>query len=123
MLVDFKFDGKYVVVVGGGSEGYKKTLSFVEAGAKILVVSKTFSSGIKKLHKMKKLKLLKAEVNDGEAFVNSLTPKPDLLVAVTNDPELNAQLIKHAKSAGCIVYAIDNPSISDFKLPALAKVG
>jgi len=123
MLVDLNFNGKYVVVVGGGSESYRKTLSFVEAGSKILVVSKNFSRGIKKLHTMGKLELLKAEVKDGEAFVKSLKPKPDLLVAVTNDHKLNAQLIKHAKSAGCMVYAVDNPAVSDFILPALAKVG
>jgi precorrin-2 dehydrogenase/sirohydrochlorin ferrochelatase len=123
MLVDLNFKGKYVVVVGGGSESYRKTLSFVEARSKILVVSKTFSLGIKKLHTMGKLELLQAEVKDAEDFMKSLNPKPDLLVAVTNDHKLNAQLIKHAKSAGCMVYAVDNPSVSDFILPALAKVG
>ena len=123
MLVDLNFNGKYVVVVGGGSESYRKTQSFVEAGSKILVVSKTFSRGIKELHTLGKLELLQAEVKDAEAFVKNLKPKPDLLVAVTNDHKLNAQLIKHAKTAGCMVYSVDNPAVSDFILPALAKVG
>jgi precorrin-2 dehydrogenase/sirohydrochlorin ferrochelatase len=123
LLVDLNFNGKYVVVVGGGSESYRKSQSFVEAGAKILVVSKTFSLGIKKLHAMGKLELLQAEVKDAEDFVKNLKPKPDLLVAVTNDHRLNAQLIKHTKSEGCMVYSVDDPSASDFILPALAKVG
>jgi precorrin-2 dehydrogenase/sirohydrochlorin ferrochelatase len=123
LLVDLNFNGKYVVIVGGGSESYRKTRSFVEAGSKILVVSRTFSRGIKELDAMGKLELLQAEVKDGEAFVKSLKPKPDLLVAVTNDHKLNAQLIKHAKSAGCMVYSVDDPAVSDFILPALAKVG
>jgi precorrin-2 dehydrogenase/sirohydrochlorin ferrochelatase len=123
MLVDLNFNGKYVVIVGGGSESYRKTQSFVEAGSKILVVSKAFSQEIKELQAMGKLELLKAEVKDGEAFVKNLKPKPDLLVAVTNDHKLNDQLIKHAKTAGCMVYAVDNPAVSDFTLPALAKVG
>jgi precorrin-2 dehydrogenase/sirohydrochlorin ferrochelatase len=123
LLVDLNFNGKYVVIVGGGSESYRKTQSFVEAGSKILVVSRTFSRGIKELDAMGKLELLQAEVKDGEAFVKSLKPKPDLLVAVTNDHKLNAQLIKHAKSAGCMVYSVDDPAVSDFILPALAKVG
>jgi precorrin-2 dehydrogenase/sirohydrochlorin ferrochelatase len=123
LLVDLNFNGKYVVIVGGGSESYRKTLSFVEAGSKILVVSKTFSRGIEKLRKLGRLELINAEVKDGEAFVKKLKPKPDLLVAVTNNQKLNAQLIKHAKAAGCMVYAVDNPAVSDFILPALAKVG
>jgi len=123
LLVDLNFKGKYVVVVGGGSESYRKTQSFVEAGSKILVVSKTFSHGINELHEQGKLELLQEAVADAEAFVKNLTPKPDLLVAVTNDHALNAQLIKYAKKSGCMVYSVDDPAASDFILPALAKVG
>ena len=54
MFVDLKFDGKYVVVVGGGSESYRKTMDFLDAGAKILVISKSFSSEIKHLQELGK---------------------------------------------------------------------
>ncbi|MCW4017819.1 MAG: bifunctional precorrin-2 dehydrogenase/sirohydrochlorin ferrochelatase [Candidatus Bathyarchaeota archaeon] len=123
MLVDLKSVGKYVVVVGGGSESLRKTRDFLEAGAKILVVSRAFSSGIKTLQKQGKIKLQQADVKDAKAFFASLNPTPELLVAVTSDHGLNAQLISQAKSAGCMVYAPDNPSTSDFILPAIAKVG
>ena len=123
MLVDLNFNRKYVVVVGGGSESYRKTQSFVEAGSKILVVSKTFSRGIKELHTWGKLELLQEEVKDAEAFVKNLKPKPDLLVAVTDNHELNAQLVKHAKTSGYMVYSVDDPAVSDFILPAIAKIG
>ncbi|MCW4044389.1 MAG: bifunctional precorrin-2 dehydrogenase/sirohydrochlorin ferrochelatase [Candidatus Bathyarchaeota archaeon] len=123
MLIDLKLGGKYIVVVGGGAEGYRKILNFVDSGAKIVVMSKTFSSALKKLQRTNKVSLLETTVANAENFVNSLNPKPDLLVAVTNDHELNSKLVKHAKAAGCIVYAADNPAISDFVLPAIAKVG
>jgi precorrin-2 dehydrogenase/sirohydrochlorin ferrochelatase len=123
LIIDFKFDGKYVVIVGGGTEAYKKTLSFLDAGSKILVASKTFTSGIKKLHQEKKINLLKANIKNGETFFNQLNPKPDLLAVATNDQKLNVQLSKRARSAGCMVYVADNPSISDFILPAVAKIG
>ena len=45
-----------------------------------------------------------------------------MLVAVTNDQNLNLRLVKHAKAAGCMVYGVDNPAISDFMFPALAKI-
>ena len=123
MLIDLKLDGKTVIVVGGGSESYRKTQSFVDSGAKIWVISKAFSSGIQKLHEAKKVALLKTEIQDAKSFVESLNPKPDLLLAVTNDAKLNLELVKAAKSAGCMVYSVDNPAISDFILPAVAKVG
>ena len=123
MLVDLDFNGRYVVVVGGGSESYRKTSTFVEAGSKVVVVSKTFSAGIRKLREAGKLGLLRAEVKDGAEFVKRLKPKPNLLVAVTNDHALNAELVKHAKTLGCMVYSVDNPAASDFILPAVAKIG
>jgi siroheme synthase (precorrin-2 oxidase/ferrochelatase) len=98
MLIDLKSEGKYVVVVGGGSEGFRKTGDFLEAGAKILVVSRTFSNEIEKLGREQKICLQKEEIENPEAFVASFDPKPDILAAVTNDHELNAQLVKCAKS-------------------------
>lgn len=123
MIIDFKFDGKYVVIVGGGTEAYKKTLRFIDAASKILVASRNFTNGIKKLYQEKKINLLKVDIKDGEAFFNQLNPKPDLLAVATNDQKLNMQLSKRARSAGCMVYVADNPSISDFILPAVARIG
>jgi precorrin-2 dehydrogenase/sirohydrochlorin ferrochelatase len=123
LLIDLKLDGKTIIVVGGGSEGYRKTQNFVDSGAKIWVISKAFSSGIQKLHEAKKVALLKTEIQDAKAFVDSLNPKPDMLLAVTNDPKLNLELVKAAKSTGCMVYSVDNPALSDFILPAVARVG
>ena len=123
MIIDFKFDGKYVVIVGGGAEAYKKTLRFLDAGSKILVASRTFSKGIKKLNQEKKINLLKTDIKNGKIFFNQLNPKPDLLAVATSDQKLNVQFSKRARSAGCMVYVADNPSISDFILPAVAKIG
>ncbi|MEJ5327627.1 MAG: bifunctional precorrin-2 dehydrogenase/sirohydrochlorin ferrochelatase [Candidatus Bathyarchaeia archaeon] len=123
MIIDFKFDGKYVVIIGGGEEAYRKVLSFLDAGAKILLVSRSFKDDIKKLHQEKKISLLKVDIKDGEAFFNQLNPKPDVLAIATSDQKLNTQLSKLAHSAGCMVYVADNPAISDFILPAIAKIG
>ena len=58
MLIDFKLNGKTVIVVGGGAEAYRKTQSFLDSGATIWVISKGFSEGIKKLSDEKKVILL-----------------------------------------------------------------
>ena len=123
MLIDLKLDGKTIIVVGGGSESYRKTQSFVDSGAKIWVISRAFSNGIQKMSEEKKVALLKTEIHDAEAFVGSLNPKPDVLLAVTDDPKLNLELVKAAKSVGCMVYSVDNSALSDFILPAIARIG
>ena len=123
MLIDLKLHGKTIIVVGGGSEGYRKTQNFVDSGAKIWVISKDFSSGIQKLEEEKKVALVKTEIREAEAFVKSLNPKPDVFLAVTDNSKLNFELVKVAKSVGCMVYDVDNPTLSDFILPAVAHVG
>ncbi|PVX25449.1 MAG: hypothetical protein CW691_04505 [Candidatus Bathyarchaeum sp.] len=122
MILDINFEGKYVVIVGGGPEAYRKVLTFLDAKSKILVVSKKFLLKIHALHYLKKIDLLESNITDAESFVKNLGNSPDLLVAVTNDHDLNFQLVKYAKSAGWMVYCVDNPRISDFMFPAFAKI-
>jgi precorrin-2 dehydrogenase/sirohydrochlorin ferrochelatase len=121
--MDFKLDRKTVMLVGGGLEGCRKTQSIVDSGAQITVVSSEFSEGIKSLAKQGKIRLHLAELKDAQAFVDGLNPKPDIFLAVTNNSSLNTQLVKAAKAAGCIVYSVDTPALSDFTLPAVARVG
>jgi precorrin-2 dehydrogenase/sirohydrochlorin ferrochelatase len=123
LIIDFKFEGKYVVMVGGGSEAYSKVQSFLDAGSRVLVISRNFGSGILNLHEKKKIELRKAEIHEGEAFVRHLNPKPDLLAVATSDHNLNAKLASCAKSEGFMIYVADNPAISDFILPAVSKIG
>jgi precorrin-2 dehydrogenase / sirohydrochlorin ferrochelatase len=123
LLIDLKLDKKTVIVVGGGAEAYRKTQSFVDSGANIWVISRDFSHGIQKLCEEKKVALLKTEIQNAKTFIESLNPKPDVFLAATNNPKLNLELIKSAKSVDCMVYSVDNPALSDFILPAVAKVG
>jgi precorrin-2 dehydrogenase / sirohydrochlorin ferrochelatase len=123
LFIDLKLDGKIVMVIGGGAEAYRKVQSFVDSGATIWVISRDFSEGIRQLEADGKVALLKTDVKDAKSFVDSLKPKPDVLLAATNEAKVNLELVKAAKAYGGMVYAVDNPAISDFILPAVAKVG
>jgi precorrin-2 dehydrogenase/sirohydrochlorin ferrochelatase len=122
LLIDLKLDGKTVMVIGGGSEAYRKTQSALDSGAKIWVISRDFSEDMQRLEAEGKVALLKTEIKDAKAFVDSLNPKPDMLLAITDNSKLNLELIKTAKSYGCMVYSVDNPVLSDFILPAVAHI-
>lgn len=123
LLVDFNFSGKYILVVGGGEESYRKVLKFMEAQPKIQVVSKSFSSGMLRLCESGKIERVKSEVKDAEAFLRGFNPKPDLVIAATDNQKFNEELALKAKALGCLVYTLDNPKISDFTLPAATKIG
>jgi precorrin-2 dehydrogenase/sirohydrochlorin ferrochelatase len=123
VLIDLKLDGKTIMVVGGGSEAYRKLQSVLDSGAKIWVISRDFSAEVQKLGEEKRVALLKTGIKDAQAFIDSLNPKPYILLAATNDINLNLGLVKAAKYYGCMVYSVDNPTLSDFILPAVAHVG
>jgi precorrin-2 dehydrogenase/sirohydrochlorin ferrochelatase len=123
LFIDLKLAGKNVMVVGGGAEAYRKTQSFLDSGATIWLISRKFSIEIIRLGEDKKVALLKANIKDAKSFVNSLHPKPDLLLAVTDNSKLNLELVEAAKTYKSMVYAVDNPTVSDFILPAIAKLG
>jgi siroheme synthase-like protein len=123
LLVDLKLAGKIVIVVGAGAEAYRKIQSFLDSGAVIWVISKEFNSSIEKLAEEKRVAILKTDIKDASSFVHSFNPKPDILLAATSDSSLNLELVKAAKASGCMVYSIDNSAVSDFILPAVAKVG
>jgi precorrin-2 dehydrogenase / sirohydrochlorin ferrochelatase len=122
LLIDLKLEGKIIIVVGGGSEACRKTGSFVDSGANIWVISREFSDGIQSLANAKKIALVQTEVKDAKTFIESLNPKPDILLAVTNNSILNLELVKAAKNFGCMIYSVDNPALSDFILPAVAHI-
>lgn len=123
MLIDLKLGGKTVMVIGGGAEATCKVQGFVDSGATVWVISKDFTSDIETLGKAGKVALLKTEIEDAKAFVDSLNPKPDVLLAATDNSKLNLELVRAAKAYDSMVYAVDNPALSDFILPAVAHVG
>lgn len=123
MLIDLKLGGKTIMVIGGGMEAYRKVQGFLDSGATIWVISREFTSDMLKLGEAKKVALLKTEIKDANAFVDSLNPKPDVLLAATDNSKLNQDLVKAALAYGSMVYAVDNPTLSDFILPAVVHVG
>jgi len=123
VIIDLKLGGKNIMVIGGGAEAYRKLQSILDSGAKIWVISRDFSEEVQKLGEQKRVALLKTGIKDAQAFVDSLSPKPFMVLAVTNNGALNAELVKAAKYYDCMVYSVDDPAQSDFILPAVAHVG
>ncbi|MCL2358797.1 bifunctional precorrin-2 dehydrogenase/sirohydrochlorin ferrochelatase [Candidatus Bathycorpusculum sp.] len=123
MLIDLKLNGQTVMVIGGGKEATRKITSFLDSGATIWMISRDFSPQALSLGQTKQINLLKTEIKDAKTFIDSLNPKPDVLLAATDNSQLNHNLIEAALIYGCMVYTVDNSALSDFILPAIAKIG
>ena len=119
MIVDLHLKGGLVIVVGGGAEGLKKVNSLLTQDCKILVVSDKVNSNLSKYVKQKKITLKKSKLKNAD-FLSKY--KPILVIAATNNRELNKKIIQKAKKMKCYVFSSDNPEESDFSNPSIINI-
>ena len=119
MIVDFNLKGNLVIVVGGGAEGLKKVNSLLTQDCKILVISDKVNTQLGTYIKQKKIDFKKTKLKDGDVLSKY---KPFLVMAATDDRELNRKIIQKAKKMKCFVYASDDPEISDFAHPSVINI-
>ncbi len=117
--MDLNLKGNLVIVVGGGAEGYKKVNSLLTQNCKILVISDKVNTQLSNYIKQKKISFKKTKLKD-TSFL--LKYKPFLVMATTNDRELNRKIIQKAKKMKCYVYAADDPEVSDFAHPSVINI-
>ena len=119
LIVDLNLKGNLVIVVGGGDEGYKKVNSLLTQDCKILLISDKVNTQLSNFIKQKKIKFKKTKLKD-TGFLSKY--KPFLVMAATNDRQLNRKIIQKAKKMKCYVYASDDPEVSDFAHPSVINI-
>lgn len=119
MIVDLNLNGNLVIVVGGGDEGLKKVNSLLTQDCKILVVSDKINTQLANFVKKKKIQFKKIKLKDAN-FLSKY--KPFLVMAATDDRELNRKIVQKAKKMRCYVYAADDPEVSDFAHPSVINI-
>ncbi len=119
LIVDLNLKGNLVIVVGGGQEGLKKINSLLTQDCKILLISDKTNQQIANYVKQKKITFKKMKLKDA-AFLSKY--KPFMVMATTDDKELNRKIVKKAKQMRCYAYAADDPSVSDFSHPSAINI-
>ena len=119
LIVDLNLKGNLVIVVGGGDEGYKKVNSLLTQDCKILLISDKVNTQLSNFIKQKKIDFKKTKLKDA-GFLSKY--KPFLVMATTNDRQLNRKIIQKAKKMKCYVYASDDPEVSDFAHPSVINI-
>jgi len=121
LLIDLFVKGRDCLVIGNGEIGERKSLQLLDSGAKITVVSEDFTEKLIELGKLNILNLEKSLVN--EKFIEKLNFNPWVVIVALDDTELNKKISEEARSSGFLVSVVDDPEISDFAMPAIAKMG
>lgn len=113
LFIDLK--DKRVLVLGGGKVGTKRALALSEYGAKVTVVSKTFTKELKDSG----LKLLELDVLDG-----SLPDLADffMVVAASDDEKANEEIGRLAALQGVLVNRADDHKKGDVIFPLVCDV-
>lgn len=118
--VFLKLDQLHLLIVGGGYVGEEKLNSLLTASpeARITLVAKEISAAIQEralafplLHLVEK------------PFEQADLDGKDLVIAATNDAQLNAEVKAAAQQAGILANIADTPDLCDFYLGSIVNKG
>jgi len=107
-------------VIGGGTEGLRKVHGLIDQGCEITLITNRLNKYIKKLSDDRKLILIKRRINNA-SILNEFSDI-FLILAATDNKELNRKLVEKGRSIGSFVYAADDPIISDFSYTSLVNI-
>jgi len=119
LIVDLNLKGNLILVVGGGNEGLKKVNALLTQDCKILVVSDKTNKEIEKYVKQKKITFKKMKLQNAN-FLKKY--KPFMVMATTDDRDLNRKIVEQAKKMRCYSYAADDPAVSDFAFGSVINI-
>ena len=119
LIVDLHLKGNLVIVVGGGAEALKKINSLLTQDCKILVLSDKTNAKIQNYVEQDKIQFKKIRLKDVD-FLSKY--KPYLVMATTDDKEVNKKIVRRAKQLKFLAYASDDPEESDFSHPSVINI-
>jgi precorrin-2 dehydrogenase/sirohydrochlorin ferrochelatase len=96
LIVDLNIKGKHAVVIGGGTEGIRKVRGLLGQDCKITVISNRTNRFLIDQAALGKIKLVKAKLRDANILDNY--SDAFLVLAATNDRELNRKIIEKGRS-------------------------
>ncbi len=120
MIVDLNIRGKHAVVIGGGTEGIRKVRGLLGQDCKITVISNRVNRFLNEQATLGKIKLIKAKLHD--ASILDDYSDAFLVLAATNDRELNRKIIERGRLIKAFVYAADDPTVSDFSYASIVNI-
>jgi precorrin-2 dehydrogenase/sirohydrochlorin ferrochelatase len=120
LIVDLNLKGKHAVVIGGGTEGVRKVKGLLGQDCRVTVISSRVNKYLSEQASLGKLHLVKARLRD--ASILDSYPDVFLVLAATNDKELNRELVEKGRLMGAFVYAADDPPVSDFSYASIINI-
>ncbi len=112
-----RIEQKRCVVIGGGKVALRKIKSLLSCGARVVVIAPEVLPEIEELAREGKIELIQRPYQEGDlegAF---------LVVAATNNPEVQEQVVSEAERRGLLLNVVDQPERSNFIVPSVIRRG
>jgi precorrin-2 dehydrogenase/sirohydrochlorin ferrochelatase len=110
-------EDKPCLVVGGGAVGERKVQDLLASGAKVTVVSRALTPALAALASQGEIDYLSEDFSDTQ--VEGMA----LVMAATDDPEVNTRVSVAAQSRAIWVNVADDPEHCTFIVPAQVRRG
>jgi precorrin-2 dehydrogenase/sirohydrochlorin ferrochelatase len=109
--------GQKAVVVGGGKVAERKIQTLLQCAAAVHVVSRDLTGTLQRYVAENKITYL------GDAFRESQLDGAFMVIAATDDPELNRRVSLAAKRQNLLINAVDQPEDCNFIVPSILQRG
>ena len=109
--------GRRAVVIGGGSVAVRKAQALIDVGARLIVVAHKVSEVMTVLCSQCGAELIRSR------YTKQYLAGASLVIAATNDNELNTRIYKDCQELEILCNVVDNPELCDFFVPAVVKRG
>lgn len=106
-----------VIVVGGGEVAERKIKNLLLYGCRIYINSPHLTPYLEQL--VIKNKIYQIPYESLDACMNDAF----MVIAATDDPEVNTRIASQAKERGVLVNAVDQPEDCNFIMPSIVKRG
>jgi uroporphyrin-III C-methyltransferase / precorrin-2 dehydrogenase / sirohydrochlorin ferrochelatase len=115
--VFLKLDGRPGLLVGAGNVALEKIASLLPTGVQLRVIAPKAAKEIRQLATEGKLEWIQRRFDVADLDGNFI------VVAATNDPEVNATAYREAVSRGILCNSVDDPPHCDFYFGAVVRRG
>lgn len=115
--VSLKVKDKKCVIIGGGKVAYRKAKELVNCGSKVEVISPYLDDKFKDLYQKNLIVWVKEKYN------NSYLQDSFLVIAATNDREVNREIAQYCTDNNILVNVIDSLEESSFIVNSVFRQG
>ncbi len=106
-----------VVLIGAGAVAIRKAQTLLAAGARLVVVAKQITNALSTLCQGTNVELIESK------YSKEYLGRAVLVIAATNDIELNRRIYKDCQELEILCNVVDSPELCDFFVPAVTRRG